>query len=187
MTLSGNDQNSILDRSPSFVEIAQFPALLSQPVCFIGLRVVVGIIRLAVFERFTNIADYFRRIDRFRDRAAQDEFLNEFAPGYRGVAPVGLKQYFIRSDDLFPGVAEPHQQVTELVFLAAVKDIRVARSSEFSVPSRAWGEFVPERRLQYLKVYLRPVRAYLHLLAHGTGLFRGSNSDLAPRLKIILR
>ena len=74
-----------------------------------------------------------------------------------------------------------------MIFLAAVQDVRVARSSEFRMPSRARGEFVPERRLQHLKVYLRPVRSYLHLLAKRPGLFRGSGCDLAPRLEIILR
>src|SRR5688572_32347236 len=118
MALGWNDQNIVLDRSSSLIKIAQFLAMLSQPIRFLGLRVIVGIIHLAVFERFADVAERFRRIDRLRGGAAQDEFLNEFAPGDRWVAPVGFQQYFIRSDNLLPAVAEPHQQIAEMIFLA---------------------------------------------------------------------
>src|SRR5262249_51817781 len=145
------------------------------------------IIYLAVFERFADVAEDFRRIDRLRGRAAQDEFLNEFSPRDRWVAPVGLHQYFIRSDDSLPTVAEPHQQIAEMIFLAAIQNIRVACGPEFRMPLCACGAFVPARRLQHPKMYLRPIRSRLYLLAKRTGLFRGSGCDFATRIEIILR
>src|SRR5262245_27666991 len=95
MPLGRNDQNVVLDRSPSLIKIAPLLAVLSQPVGLVGPRVIVGIVRLAVFKSFADVAEHFRWTERLWNGAAQDEFLNEFAPGDRGIAPVGLQQYFI--------------------------------------------------------------------------------------------
>src|SRR5262245_29060976 len=110
MPLGRNDQNVALGRSPSLIEIAPLLAVLSQPVGLVGPRVIVGIVRLAVFKSFADVAEHFRWTERLWNGAAQNEFLNEFAPGDRGIAPVGFQQYFVRSDDLLSAVAEPHQQ-----------------------------------------------------------------------------